>query len=312
MRRSKWIAGVVAALVLGGCEENSLPPGAVEVANSRDGGSAQETPPREENPPPDRSPPPDQGDESPPPSDPPPDPSDEVFTLPSAAVSEFRYAGANDNRVEYTAAVSRRSAADVVSPDDLWVDCLSVRFDRRPERCRMHTLNASWSGIERQIDRMDAAEYSDRNVFEAWSDRDSADGGTRYGQQLLRTQIHDLPSTIRAARVSHLLTAVIRWEGYPSYVTIEAGLPEGLLQLDRGAMEAGTLIQIYGRENADDDDDEDEGAPLRLLAEERLAETGRYDFELPAASPYWSMREPVRFTTVVTHWVTVTRRPRGD
>lgn len=306
--------GLAVVLALAGCEENSPPGAASDSATateagtgdgaSGDGPTADRPPSGEGRDGGDR--PPSDGDSEPGP--PPTEPHDRPLSFTQPAVSQLQYAGPNNNHVH----ISATSASRVDEPrpaGELWRECLSVRFDRRPDGCHGETVRSPWEQFGARIERLDRTQFGGGDVVTGESDRHFSDHGTHYGEYTLRTRVRELPSTGQPAQVSRLVTTVTDWEGYPAYLTVNTSEPYGAAYLPPGTeMETGTLIRVYGRaEDWEDDYDEAHEEGPRLLAEAELYGRDRYDFRLSAYSDYWEMDDPVRFTVVISHWVTVTR-----
>jgi hypothetical protein len=250
------------------------------------------------------------------------------FILPQPAFSSLRYTGPADDHLHVHFAEYSALGGDVRSVDDLWRECYLSRLDERPRWCDDHRLRESWEEIAEEIARLDEDEYGDGDVFEARSEQRFSSDGVDYGELAVGTRIYRLPSTRESAQLSRLVTVSADWTGYPAYLSVVSALPDGRASIPFGEVSVGTFVRIYGRDEGwerdeDDRDDDDwddddwddwdndkhDSGDFVLLAEATLDGDERYDFRLPANSPYWRMDGPVRFSIEISQWVTVTRRP---
>lgn len=313
MRFRLLSAAITALFLLAACQENSVP----EEAQAGDGGqSVTEDQPATG----DTGGEPVAGDGDVPSGDQPapeqdggaaPVSEDGDFVLPQPAFSRLRYTGPAEDHLHVHVAEYGAVGGEVRSVEDLWRDCYLTRLDERPHWCDDHQLRDSWEDIAGEVERLDEEEYGNRDVFEArsaqWFSGDYAD----YGELAVGSRIYRLPSAGEISQVSRLVTISTDWTGYPAYLTVVSALPDGVSPVPSGEMAVGTVIRIYGRDDGRDWDgnDKHKRGQSELLVETVLDGGGRYDFRLPADSPYWRMDGPVRFSLEVSQWVSVTRRP---
>lgn len=321
MRFTVMSTAIALLLALAGCEENT--PQQDGGGNQDEGrGTIGSDPGAGDDSGGDPAPADDPPADEPPTGEPPPDPSggdsgDSEYVLPQAAVATLRYSGPAEDHLHVHAADYSARGGDVGNPDDLWRECFDYRLDDRPNWCDGERFRESWEDIADGINRLDEDEYGDRDVFEARAEKRFSTDGTDYGELALRMRIHTLPSTREPAQVSRFVTTSADWTGYPAFLSVETGLPDGAPSVPSGVLTEGTLIQIYGVDEGNGDwwggdggdNDKHDSREPRLLVETTLHGNDRYDLRLPPDSPYWGMEGPVRFTIEISQWMTVTRQP---
>lgn len=310
MRFTALSAAVTALLIAAGCQENSLPAegssggtdqpgtGGTQGGEQDSGGSPPVT---DEQPPSDPPPPVPDGGDSP--------AEDAEYVLPQAAVATLRYSGPAEDHVHVHAADYHARGGEVGPADDIWRECFDFRLDDRPNWCDGERFRDSWENVADGINRLDEDEYGDQDVFEAWAEQRFSDHGTDYGELTLRMRISSLPSTLEAAQASRFVTTSADWTGYPAFLSVVTGLPDGRPAVPAGETREGTLIRIYGVDEGGGNDKHDRWSEPQLLVEKTLHGNDRYDFRLPPDSPYWRMEGPVSFTIEISQWMTTTRRP---
>lgn len=313
MQASLWSAAIPVLLLLGGCQENSVPQDGTQSGS----GSTESVPaggnPGDEQPPADQPEQEQNGGSGGTGSDPDPIGSEDgPYTLAQPAVTTLRYSGPAEDHLHVDVAESSATGEEVVPAGDLWQKCFQLHVEERSDWCNGDRLRESWGDIGDAVDTLDEDVYDDQDIVAGDSELRFSDRGVDYGDLSIRTRILDLPSTRYSAQVSRLVTLSAEWKGYPGYLMLETGLPDGNSTVSLGKMTTGALIRIYGEEDPNSDwSDRHKRSRVKpqLLVEKELGDSGKYYFRLPADSPYWQMDSPVRFTLEVSQWTTVTREP---